>query len=269
MLDHPFLSFNSGRPVQLSEYLGPLLSSAQALETSLFLQASAATFAQLMRLPKELLSIEPKSPLVTPAAANDVIFTLFEHHMDDYLSEETDFAKESLESICQNWNSTNNPATRNAQVFVGAAGENAALAKRNFVSSFTKALIAPVTIVPQAVGAVTVGAFNAVASLGQFTTASSSGELAPISMGADQLQSQAADVPDGEIDLHNMQQLLSLDLALQLIQAALESLKRAQSFAVYPPDQPCGIKVRCCIEEIFMSLLQTLTEHHILPAFRE
>lgn len=227
-----------------------------------------------MRLPPEIMAIEPKSPRLTLPIAQSVILNLFDQHMEDYLSEETDYAKMTIEAACDEWSSSNHPmsATRNAQVFVGASGENAALAKRTFISSFGKALMLPVTVGTQAVGAVTVGAFNAVGKLGQLTIQNGSAAQAapsePIVMSMGQ-PLQQSDRVETLADPHKMQQLLSLDLALQMIQAALESLQRVQSFAVYPSSNSTGIKVRDAIEEIFISLLQILAERHMVPAFVE
>ncbi|GAA5893611.1 Rcy1p [Sporobolomyces salmoneus] len=63
-----------------------------------------------------------------------------------------------------------------------------------------------------------------------------------------------------------MQLLLSLDVALQLIQADRDCLKRIQTFIRYPGTY--GRKVRDAIEEVFIVLLQVLGEKHVVPAFR-
>lgn len=62
-----------------------------------------------------------------------------------------------------------------------------------------------------------------------------------------------------------LQFLLSLDTALQLIQANRDVLKRIQTFVRYPGLY--GRKVRDAIEEVFIILLQTLAEKHVGPAF--
>lgn len=59
--------------------------------------------------------------------------------------------------------------------------------------------------------------------------------------------------------------LLSLDVALQLIHADREALKRAETFAGYPGHY--GHRVRDTIEEIFVLLLQALSEKHVTPGF--
>ena len=65
--------------------------------------------------------------------------------------------------------------------------------------------------------------------------------------------------------LDNLDLLLSLDTALELIHADRESLKRAETFSGYPGSY--GHRVRDTIEEIFVLLLQALGERHIKPGF--
>ncbi|SCV72164.1 BQ2448_4858 [Microbotryum intermedium] len=77
--------------------------------------------------------------------------------------------------------------------------------------------------------------------------------------------SRSATEPSSRFD--RMQLLLSLDTALQLIQADRDCLKRIQTFAKYPGVY--GRKVRDAIEEVFIVLLQTLGEKHVVPAFRQ
>lgn len=59
--------------------------------------------------------------------------------------------------------------------------------------------------------------------------------------------------------------LLSLDVALELIHADRESLKRVETFAGYPGHY--GHRVRDTIEEIFILLLQALGERHVAKGF--
>ncbi|KAF8513593.1 exocyst complex component Sec10-like protein [Hysterangium stoloniferum] len=59
--------------------------------------------------------------------------------------------------------------------------------------------------------------------------------------------------------------LLSLDIALELIHADRESLKRVETFQYYPGHY--GHKVRETIEELFIIMLQVLSDRHISPGF--
>ncbi|WVW86251.1 hypothetical protein I302_108293 [Kwoniella bestiolae CBS 10118] len=63
-----------------------------------------------------------------------------------------------------------------------------------------------------------------------------------------------------------LQLLVSLDIALELIQADRDSLKRAETFAKYPGRS--GLHVREAIEEVFILLLKAAGDRHIAPGFR-
>ncbi|KAI0824477.1 exocyst complex component Sec10-like protein [Trametes gibbosa] len=71
--------------------------------------------------------------------------------------------------------------------------------------------------------------------------------------------------PNAPPALDNLDLLLSLDTALELIHADRESMKRAETFSGYPGAY--GHRVRDTIEEIFVLLLQALGERHIKPGF--
>lgn len=70
---------------------------------------------------------------------------------------------------------------------------------------------------------------------------------------------------DGGTGSLRLQTLLSLDVAVQLISADREALKRVQIFSAYPGAY--GAKVQDTLEEIFIVLLQTLLQQHVSPAF--
>lgn len=64
----------------------------------------------------------------------------------------------------------------------------------------------------------------------------------------------------------SLQLLISLDIALELIQADREALKRVETFNLYPGR--IGGRVKETIEEVFILLLQALSNRHIAPGFR-
>lgn len=70
----------------------------------------------------------------------------------------------------------------------------------------------------------------------------------------------------GEDNFDRLQLLVSLDTALELIQADRDSLKRCETFAKYPGKN--GPKVKEAIEEIFILLLKAVGDRHIAPGFR-
>jgi len=63
----------------------------------------------------------------------------------------------------------------------------------------------------------------------------------------------------------NLQLLLSLDVTLELIHAARESLKRLEIFVNYPGTY--GVRIRETIEEVAGELLGVLGERHVRNGF--
>ncbi|KAI6015237.1 exocyst complex component Sec10-domain-containing protein [Pisolithus orientalis] len=177
----------------VGEYISPLLSETRNLGTPLFLSAAAACFREAWRVvdglslvashrsgnpptPSETkrnsLMINPpkREAVITREQAEDVIFKMFEPHMDDYLDDELDELKRTFESICRQWDASLARITdrrglpfvppltflqvrREQQCARFLDSQNPALAKRNVLASFTDVLLLPVTIVPRAVGA--------------------------------------------------------------------------------------------------------------------
>jgi recyclin-1 len=78
-------------------------------------------------------------------------------------------------------------------------------------------------------------------------------------------QSLPKPVPSPQPSANKLELLLSLDLALELIHADREVLKRVETFAGYPSHY--GQRVRDTIEEIFILVLQALNERHVTPGF--
>ncbi|GAA5925817.1 Rcy1p [Sporobolomyces koalae] len=281
----------------VSEYITTLLSAAQGLQHPLFLLATAATFGQVYRLVDTVLEIEPRNEaLVTKERAEDVVFKMFEPLMDDYLSEEGEWIREVLEGMCDEWDrKTASDLAISDPTFL--ASQNPAQVKKNVLAGFTKVLLLPVTIIPKTasygLNAITygaTGAFNTFASLGgggglgsstKATSAVSTPTVEAPSFAAAPLESSSsawghdssqdspppsATLPKARSHFDRMQLLLSLDVALQLIQADRDCLKRIQTFIRYPGAY--GRKVRDAIEEVFIVLLQVLGEKHVVPAFK-
>lgn len=69
----------------------------------------------------------------------------------------------------------------------------------------------------------------------------------------------------GTTDGTQLDLLLSLDVALEIIHADRESLKRVETFAGYPGHY--GHRVRDTIEELFILMLQALGDQHVSKGF--
>jgi recyclin-1 len=236
-----------------------LLSEAQDLPNPLFLLTNAATFGQCSRLIDTVLAIEPRSSAVTHSSVSAVVFEMFEPHMASYLAQEGEWAREYLIGICTEWDTkiAAQNAARDGMDPTFLTAQNPQMVKRNVLAQFGKALLLPVTIVPKTVvfgvNALTAGgtmAFNAMS--GGFIGAQSQKALATTpdsgtpgsrpertrttsttSLPTSPPKSLASSSGTAPIDFSGFQMLLSIETAMQLVQADRDCLKRVQTFEGY------------------------------------
>ncbi|KAI5122031.1 hypothetical protein M0805_008021 [Coniferiporia weirii] len=106
---------------------------------------------------------------------------------------------------------------------------------------------------------------SSISSLSQATRHAS---VASVSSTATSLRSTSptpSTAPGKDASFAHMDLHLSLDVALGLIHADRDALKRVETFAGYPG--ACGHRVRDTIEEVFILLLRVMGERHISPGF--
>ncbi|PFH53495.1 hypothetical protein AMATHDRAFT_73316 [Amanita thiersii Skay4041] len=284
----------------VGEYITDLLARARELGNQIFLRAVAASFREAWRMVDAIMnaSNQCKEVDLKRTVAEDVIYRMFEVNMDEYLDEEVEGVKIAFDNICKSWerqvgsilihipHSCSSPGQTR---FLGAS--NPAALKRNVLASFTNVLLLPVTIVPRTVGVVggaIGGAFRS--GTGSNKSTSGIGMLNPIKWsgnGAATGYSKSNGVDDetvfdigddsdnqeeGNIDMSNnalrisnLDLLLSLDVALELIHADREALKRVEIFSGYPGHY--GHRVRDTIEEVFILMLQAMGERHVTIGF--
>ncbi|KAG9104359.1 F-box protein: endocytic membrane traffic, recycling ReCYcling 1 [Ceratobasidium sp. 392] len=142
----------------IGEYITPLLARTREVGTGLYLQAAAASFVQAWRLVDATRKASGENDkVITKTQAEDIIFRMYEEHMDEYLDEEIEVSKIAFDQICKDWErkldaqttrsitSATSPSTQARFL----ASHNPAQVKRNVLSSFTSVLLLPVTIVPR------------------------------------------------------------------------------------------------------------------------
>lgn len=192
-------------------------------------------------------------------SVSKVVYDMFRPYTSDYLKEEPNWCREYLNEICVQWErklaeerANRDPTFLNAQ--------NPQQAKKNILAGFTKALLLPVTIVPKtvalSVNAITQGstmAFNAMT--GTFTSSSSAtlanggtstpkGSMPATAIGTASVRTSGTSTPPitpsslekkefPSLHGESFQSLISIETAMQLIQADRECLKRVQTFAGY------------------------------------
>ncbi|WOO81899.1 Recyclin-1 [Vanrija pseudolonga] len=142
----------------IGEYIQTLLGQTRIMSPDLFLRATAASFIQAWKLvdvSAEVLG--DKQTETTPKMIENVVYHMFETHMDEYLDEETEWVKTALDGICNAWDAELGTTTRTKKTQNGSAqpqfltASNPDQVKRNVLAGFRDVLLLPVTIVPRAV----------------------------------------------------------------------------------------------------------------------
>ncbi|CDZ96305.1 Exocyst subunit-Sec10p [Phaffia rhodozyma] len=336
---HTFIDRILGEVVG-EQYIQPLLQRARDVGAStgrgLFLRASAGVFAMVEKMVDVILKTgtpegeDPSSGgLINRKEVLSMIFSMFEFNMDEYLDEEMDYIRESMEVICKDWDgklkidssmvltSKDSPAPT---TFL--TSENPAQVKRNVLAGFRDVLLLPVTIIPKTASYVVAGSSAAMSGLSMLNPNkwTGSGAVTPLKgsekvdhgvvfeLGEDEDEHQSEknakstnrlSVPssistnNSSLSVNNfptesstssrptsrsttplppsqtfesLQLLISLDVALELIQTDREALKRVETFQEYPGRM--GSRVKETIEEVFILLLQALSDRHIAPGFK-
>ncbi|CAK5284347.1 unnamed protein product [Mycena citricolor] len=286
----------------VSDYITSLLTRAREISNAIFLRATAASFGETWKMADVIMEAasQRSDSNVERTRAEDVIFRMFEVNMDEYLDEEVESVKHAFDVTCKGWDrQMAERATSGSTSTRFLSSQNPALVKRNVLASFTSVLLMPVTIVPRAVGgALMTGGTAAVQGIAMLNpnrwgaSANGSGSNNGYSAGidlekADQDEEKSLSSPASSVthfgmtsaasthsatsvaasvsSSNKLELLLSLDVALELIHADHEALKRVETFIGYPGHY--GHRVHDTIEELFILLLQALGTRHISVGF--
>ncbi|KAF8585654.1 f-box protein pof6 [Ramaria rubella] len=292
----------------VAEYILPLLSRAREISNEVFLKATAASFAQAWRMVDMLLDVGSDTIAKNQAedVIYRMFEQNMDEYLDEEV-ESVKAALETICREWERKLATQSQATADhAARFLDS--QNPALMKRNVLASFTSVLLLPVTIVPRTVGAFvttsSTAAVNGIAMLNpqrwgaqaangysaDFNEKNSGVFLDDIDHDEDSEQRPSSissratlEVPSlttattassrsvspgsSPAAFDRLELFLSLDVALELIHADRESLKRVETFQHYPGHY--GHKVRDTIEELFVLMLQALSDRHICPGFSQ
>ncbi|CAK7269874.1 F-box protein: endocytic membrane traffic, recycling ReCYcling 1 [Sporothrix epigloea] len=211
----------------------------------------------------------------------ELAYRTFEPHLDLYLQEELDYFTKHTEAEVREWDKKLAEQDADVESFY-MANFNRQEVKKDFLSSFKKVVMMPVTVLPSLPGlggnpfggnlSKTPGASDSNLSLPQpqaaaAVTASGRATPSPLS----QLPEKA---PDDELAakaalmtsrLEGIKSLFSLEMALSLVHAAKTSLGRAAVF-IQLGGQAAGEAREQC-ETIFVVLLRILGNGHVKQGF--
>lgn len=265
---HPFLERVAEDVI--SEYITALFDESHETSIETYLKAVAGVFEQAIQLG---LSLQPTkgSKADFKDEAMRIISHCFEQHIDLYLQEELDFFKRQSAAEVEAWEKRLTEEEQSTETFFMSNVSRQA-AKRDFLKSFKKVVMAPVNVLP------TIGGSSS--SKPSAAAPTHNGDaLEPPSRSTtpnppERSASPRLEAPTTELAakaaimnsrLEGIRSLFSIEVALNLTHTAKASLERAARFVRLGGQSGEEAKEQC--ESIFISLLQILGGRHMKPGF--
>ncbi|EGD90445.2 hypothetical protein H112_01904 [Trichophyton rubrum D6] len=253
----------------LSPYFLPLLDLLQSTNKAAYIQTLPGTFAQSLNFIRELNPIQVSSDKFKELA-REAIERTFEPHVDLYLAEELDQFRLHSESIVGDWDRQLSEQAASTESLYMSNIHNRQADKRDFLSSFTKVIMAPVNMIPglyKSTESKKGGANKAVAKSTQSSSRSSVILAPPTPPTPAELPTTefAAKAAIMNSKLEGIRSLFSIEVALNLVHAAKSSLERTAQFVGLKGGLGKAAQAQC--EAIFVSLLDSLGHRHVIAGF--
>ncbi|OAA64520.1 secretion pathway protein sls2 [Niveomyces insectorum RCEF 264] len=211
----------------------------------------------------------------------EMAFRTFEPHLDLYLQEELDFFTKHAETEVADWDRKLSEQDASVESFY-MANFNRQEVKKDFLSSFKKVVMMPVTVLPNLPGQLLGGSSKSTTTTTMTTANGSnlslppaqqpaSGRASPSPFGGEKLPDKA---PDDELAakaalmasrLEGIKSLFSIEIALNLVHTAKSSLGRAAVFIQLGGQAAAEAREQC--ETIFVVLLRVLGNGHVKQGF--
>ncbi|KAJ4988368.1 secretion pathway protein sls2 rcy1 [Stagonosporopsis vannaccii] len=253
----------------VSEYITILFDEAHDISTDVYLKAVAGVFDQATQL---AISLKPTkgSKANFQEEASRIISRCFEQHIDLYLQEELDFFKHKSVEQVEAWEKRLSEEEQTTETFY-MSNINRKAAKQDFLSSFKKVVMMPVSVLPAMGSSGSRGSVIAApASNGNGTletprsgTPSGDGSRSPgLQAPTTELAAKAAIMNSR---LEGIRTLFSIEVALDLTHKAKAGLERAARFVRLGGQSGEEAKEQC--EQIFIYLVQILGNRHMKLGF--
>lgn len=246
----------------ISDSLTTLFDEAHGRGAETYVKAVSGTFEQSLRF---AASIKPSkaSPPDFIDQAKRLVVQCFEKHVDLYLTEELAFFKTRSDAEVTRWEKELSEQQANAESFFMSNVQRQA-AKRDFLSSFKKVVMMPVTALP-------FGSSKPVPAQVAAAAESTSRPMTPSLGGASTPQPEppttelAAKAAIMNNRLEGIRSLFSIEVALNLTHLAKASIERAATMVRLEGKLGSDAKEQC--EAIFVELLDVLGSKHVRPGF--
>jgi recyclin-1 len=257
----------------ISEYVTTLFDEAHDVSLEIYVKAVSGVFDQAIQLALSLQPTKASKPDFREEAIR-IICQCFEQHIDLYLQEETFFFKRKSAAEVEAWEKRLTDEEQNAESFFMSNVSRQA-AKRDFLSSFKKVVMAPVNVLPNfGTSGATKSTPTTPAMIGSSLDPTSR-SITPTTPGIERSTSpQPPEAPTSELAakaaimnsrLEGIRSLFSIEVALNLTHTCKASLERAARFVRLGGQSGEEAKEQC--ESMFISLLQTLGGRHMKPGF--
>ena len=282
----PFLQ-RVGKQV-IGEYLSAVFEEAHRTNVETYLKAVSVTCDQALKFVKSL------RPTVGAGdefyeAVDEVINNIFEPHVTLYLVEELSFFKRKSEEEVNEWERRLSEQDASmASMYMSNVNRQAD--KRDFLTSFKKAVMVPVNVVSAPFGGNKQATAKALVNGQKLKTSTDhnrtpSGSTTPIrssspgnvngnTLTVNRPVTPLSEPPTTELAakaailssrLEGIRSLFSIEVALNIVHMAKSSIERAAVFINLGSQSAKDARLQC--ELIFIALLQTLGTRHVQPGF--
>lgn len=247
----------------ISDYITPLFDEAHNVNIESYLKIVAGVYEQNLQFIKSLHPSEG-SKLNFETKLTDIVNRNFEPHIDLYLQEELDYFRQKSSVEIDVWDKSFSEQEASTEMYL-MSNINRQAVKQDFLTSFKKVLMTPITAIPisspfskPAAADLAITTDTTLAGDDLAMPAASARPEAPTT----ELAAKAAIMNS---KLEGIGTLFSIEVALKLVHLAKTSLERAALFAQLGGQSGAEAKEQC--EAIFVHLLQTLGQRHIKPGF--
>ncbi|RPA93990.1 hypothetical protein L873DRAFT_1846881 [Choiromyces venosus 120613-1] len=263
----------------ISEFVTPILDEAHDRDIEQYLKAVAGIYHQLLDFAKTIKKIKG-SGVRFPEEMMKIMGRVFEAHVDLYLQDELDFFRKKCETEVDSWEKKILEEDAATESFF-MSNINREADKRDFLSTFKKVILMPVSVIPSPFAAKPAAAAAETKSTESSPYANSNtlsvqeipdtsrpgtpmtpGQATPGPPPTTELAAKAAIMNSR---LEGIRSLFSLEVALNLVHSAKSSLERAALFT--GAGGQTGEEAREQCEQIFIALLQVLGPRHVKAGF--
>ncbi|TDZ22594.1 F-box protein pof6 [Colletotrichum orbiculare MAFF 240422] len=256
----------------IMEYITPLFDATHDRNSQWYLKAVAGVFEQGMLFFKSLAPPKTQESNLEEKA-KEMMLRVFEPHLDLYLQEELEFFTKHAESQVAEWEKKLSEQDASVESFY-MSNFNRQADKKDFLSSFRKVVMMPVTVLPSFGGTAKPSTPNGTSALSPHPSRPHTPSLAPSMDGNGRRSPLPEKAPTDELAakaalmasrMEGIKTLFSIEVALNLTHAARTSMGRASNFIQLGGQYGEEAREQC--ETIFVVLLRILGNRHVKTGF--